>query len=75
MNAQALDLSYHTNLGAEAHVVISFGMKHFYFVPYDCWEELKTNNGKKSVNQLDLVDYEISTKKGIVDFLEGVNNE
>lgn len=70
---QERDLALHNHLDAFTGIIISFGMKHFYFIPYDLWVYKKENIGKKSVNQLDLVDYEISTKKGIVDFLEGVN--
>lgn len=71
-DTQERDLAYHSHLGARASIIVSFSMKHFYMVPYADWKELKETIGKKSVNQSDLVDYQLSTEKGILNFLEGV---
>ncbi|SFB90395.1 recombination protein U [Alkalibacterium subtropicum] len=70
--AQERDLKLHDHLGARALVVVSFAMKKFYAVPWPSWVYLKENSGKKSVNQTDLVDYEISTDKGLLNLLGGI---
>lgn len=70
-DAQERDLSYHEHLGAETFVLISFGMKHFYAVPWTVWKELKESSGKKSVNQRDLVEFEISTRNGFLELVKG----
>lgn len=69
---QERDLRLHDHLGAISFVLISFGMKHFYAVPFHEWMQLKESSGKKSVNQTDLVDFQISTEKGILNFMEVV---
>ncbi|GEK88900.1 recombination protein U [Alkalibacterium putridalgicola] len=70
--AQERDLSFHNHLGARALVVVSFGMKKFYAVPWPAWVYLKQNSGKKSVNQKDLVDFEISTKNGLLNLIDDI---
>lgn len=69
---QERDLRIHDHLGAISFVLISFNMKNFYAVPFQEWMQLKESSGKKSVNQTDLVDYQISTEKGILNFKEVV---
>lgn len=69
---QQEDLSLHNHLGAMTFILISFNMKHFYAVPYSDWMQLKETGGKKSANQTNLVDYEISTKKGYLNFIREV---
>lgn len=69
---QERDLAYHDKLDAWSGILISFGMKHFFLIPYDRWQWLKVNSGKKSVNQSDLVDYEVSTNNGLLDLLDGI---
>lgn len=70
--AQERDLTLHNHMGARALVVVSFGMKKFYAVPWPAWVYLKQNSGKKSVNQKDLVDFEISTKNGLLNLIEDI---
>ncbi|MFL2071181.1 Holliday junction resolvase RecU [Marinilactibacillus psychrotolerans] len=69
---QQEDLALHNHLGAMTFILISFNMKHFYAVPYKDWMQFKEHSGKKSVNQTDLVDYQISTEKGYLNILEGL---
>lgn len=69
---QQEDLALHNHLGAMTFILISFNMKHFYAVPYSDWMQMKEKSGKKSVNQTDLVDYQISTEKGNLNILEGL---
>ncbi|MCC5894861.1 MAG: Holliday junction resolvase RecU [Alkalibacterium sp.] len=71
--AQEKDLAYHDHLGAISLIIISFNMKRFYAVPWKEWKKRKDSDKKKSVNEQDLVDFTLSTEKGLVDFLEGVN--
>lgn len=66
---QERDLDYHSHLGAQALILISFNLKRFYKVPWKEWQSMKDTLGKKSVNEKDLVDYQISTNKGLIDFL------
>lgn len=67
---QALDLDYHEFLGARTFLLIAFSIKRFYAVPWEEWKWMQENNGKKSVNETELADYQISMNKGIIDFLE-----
>lgn len=69
---QERDLRIHDHLGAISFLLISFEMKNFYAVPYKDWMQMKERSGKKSVNQTDLVDYQISTKKGYLNFIREV---
>lgn len=69
---QQEDLALHNHLGAMTFILISFNMRHFYAIPYSDWMQLKEQSGKKSVNQKDLVDYQISTKKGYLNFIREV---
>lgn len=67
---QESDLAYHSHLGAKCLIIISFNMKRFYAVPWKDWKRMKDAGKKKSVNELDLVDYGISVESGIIDFLK-----
>ncbi|WP_225743352.1 Holliday junction resolvase RecU [Marinilactibacillus sp. Marseille-P9653] len=69
---QERDLRLHDHLGAVAFVLISFKMKHFYAVPYKDWIHMKETSGKKSVNQDDLAKYQVSTDRGYLSILEGL---
>lgn len=69
---QQEDLALHNHLGAMTFILISFNMKYFYAVPYSDWMQLKEQSKKKSVNQTDLIDYEISNKKGYLNFIREV---
>lgn len=69
---QERDLRLHDHLGALSFVLLSFNMKNFYAVPYKDWMQMKETSGKKSVNQQDLEDYQISTEKGYLNFVREV---
>lgn len=71
---QERDLRLHDSLGAVAFVLLSFKMKNFYAVPYKDWMHMKETGGKKSVNQDDLLNYEVSTNGGILNILGGIKN-
>ncbi|MDN6288869.1 MAG: Holliday junction resolvase RecU [Tetragenococcus koreensis] len=72
-SAQVRDLNAHSKLGALTYIVISFSMKNFYVVPWKKWQELLKSTGKKSLNQKDLVEFEISTKNGLLNLLEDIS--
>lgn len=72
-SAQVRDLNAHSKLGALTYIVISFSMKNFYVVPWKEWQELLKSTGKKSLNQKDLVEFEISTKNGLLNLLEDIS--
>lgn len=66
---QALDLDYHSFLGAQTFILIGFSLKRFYAVPWEKWKWMQDNNCKKSVNEKELSEYQVSLNKGILDFL------
>lgn len=67
---QEKDLAHHDFLGAKTFILISFNLKHFYAVPFKEWQILKVTTKKKSVNQQDLADFEISTENGLLNFVD-----
>lgn len=67
---QVRDLALHDHMDAWVAILISFGMKNFYCVPYFQWVKLKENSGKKSINQKDIEIYKVSTDKGYINFLD-----
>lgn len=63
-------LKQHSELGAEAFILIAFKLDDIYKVPIKDWLELEENIGKKSVNEKDLAEYKLSKDKGLINFLE-----
>lgn len=67
---QEKELAVHDDLGALVFILITFGFKTFYAVPWIDWKELKETVNKKSVNEKDLEQYKVPMKNGLIAFLQ-----
>lgn len=63
-------LKQHSELGAEAFILVAFKLDDIYKVPIMDWIELEKTVGKKSLNEKDLAEYKLSKDKGLINFLE-----
>ena len=53
-------------MGAESYVLIGFDMTDFYMIPIDDYLNFKENNGKKSLNKVEIEHYRVEkTEKGL----------
>lgn len=56
---QMHDLQAHMDMGAVCFVLISFNNEHFYAVPFNYWMNMPQIYGKVSVNERDLLIWEV----------------
>lgn len=66
---QAARLESHHKFGALAFVLVSFGLSHYFSVPWEVWATIPEKFGRKFVTPQDLKPYEVRIKCGILDFL------
>ena len=66
---QARAFDYHTEFGVECFVLISFGFRKFYKVPWNIYRKMKDIYGRKYIKPEDLTKYEIPFVGGILKFL------
>lgn len=66
---QAAQLDAHLAMGAECHVLVSFGFQQFFMVPWIVFRDMKSNFGRKYAKPEELEKY-LAFKGGIVRFLE-----
>lgn len=69
---QAEDLERHHNLGAVAFVLVSFGLRDFYRVPWETWRDMKALYGRKYIKKLELEAYRVRSTAGVLKLLEGI---
>lgn len=63
-------LMKHERMGAEVFVLVSFGMKRFFRVPFSCWLGMKELYGRKYITPEDCGEFEVSeSQAGILDFI------
>lgn len=67
---QAARLEAHLALGAAAFVLLSFGLRYYYAVPWTVWREIPEHYGRKYVTPEDLKEYEVKIKGGVLRFLD-----
>lgn len=67
--AQAVAFDYHESLGAECFVLVSFGFKRFFKIPWQTFKGMKEKYGRKYIKPEDIKEYEIPFIGGIVKFL------
>lgn len=65
-------LSEHSQLGAAAFVVVSFGLQDFYRVPWEVWRDMKEIYGHKHMKQAELEPYRVQYIAGVIKLLEGI---
>lgn len=70
---QADGLEMHNNLGAAAFVLVSFGMEHFYRIPWNVWRDMKVLYGRKYIKRLEVEAYRVEYMAGVLKLLEGMN--
>lgn len=68
---QLSSLAIHAELGALAFVLVSFGLNHFYRVPWETWRDMKDIYGRQYIKQTELAACEVPQTAGIIKLLEG----
>ena len=65
----------HKNLGAEAFILLSYGLQGFYRIPVEDWYFMKNRFGKVSINEKDVQRYKVDFNGFTIKFLEGIVDE
>lgn len=68
-------LKLHHALGAVAFVLVSFGLRDFYRVPWEVWRDMKDIFGRKFIKQAELEPYRMQYIAGVLKLLEGIETE
>lgn len=69
---QADRLELHHKLGAVAFVLVSFGLRDFYRIPWEVWRDMKAIYGHKHMKQTECAPYRVQYMAGVIKLLEGV---
>ena len=72
---QADDLEAHHKLGAITFVLVSFGLRAFYRVPWPVWRDMAETYGRKYIRQEELKPYEVPAVAGYIKLLENLPPE
>ena len=72
---QADDLEAHHRLGAVAFVLVSFGLRAFYRVPWPVWRDMADTYGRKYIREDELAAYAVSATAGYIKILSGLSPE
>ncbi|WP_461368584.1 Holliday junction resolvase RecU [Candidatus Darwinibacter acetoxidans] len=65
-------LEKHNQLGALTFVVVSFGLRHFYRIPWPIWRDMKKLYGRQYLKQEEITKYKIPAPGGVIKLLDGV---
>jgi recombination protein U len=65
----------HENLGAEAFILLSYGLQGFYRIPVLDWYFMKNRFGKVSITEEDVQQYKVEFNGFTIKFLEGLVDE
>lgn len=65
-------LALHSDLGAIAFVLVSFGLQNFYRVPWGVWANMKGIYGRKHIKEHELEQYRVPFKGVQIDMLDGL---
>ena len=69
---QIRQLSKHHKLGAFAFVLVSFGLKDFYRIPWEVWENMRDKFGHKHIKKNECEPYRVPYVAGVIKLLEGL---
>ena len=69
---QADRLELHHKLGAAAFVLVSFGLRDFYRIPWEVWRDMKAIYGHKHMKQPECEPYRVQYMAGVIKMLEGI---
>lgn len=64
-------LDRHAALGAECFVLVSFGFRQFFKVPWAVFRRMKDNYGRKYITPADVQEYKVEYMGGVLHFLRG----
>lgn len=65
-------LEKHSKLGAFTFVVLSFGLRRFFRIPWTVWRDMKKLYGRQYLKLDELSEYEIPVQGGVIRLLEGI---
>lgn len=65
-------LEKHSKLGAHAFVIVSFGLRRFFRIPWPVWRDMKKIYGRQYLKLDELSEYEITAQGGVIRLLEGI---
>lgn len=66
---QEKQLDRHEKLGAECFVMVSFGFRRFFKIPWNVFRDMKEHYGRKYITPEDIRQYEIKYLNGVLYFL------
>lgn len=66
---QAKRLDWHYALGAECFVMVSFGFREFFKVPWEVFRDMKARYGRKYITPEDVQEYKVRYIGGVLHFL------
>ena len=66
------DLRDHQKLGALCFILLCFGFDHFYRVPWQVWENMKSIYGRQYVTERDVQQFRIPYTAGVIKILSGI---
>lgn len=69
---QADRLDLHHRLGAVAFVLVSFGLRDFYRIPWEVWRDMKDIYGHKHMKEPECEPYRVHYMAGVLKMLGGV---
>ena len=67
--AQTASFNWHEKFGADCFVLVSFGFREFFKVPWATFKAMKEIYGRKYIKPEDIQEYKISYTGGILKFL------
>ena len=65
-------LEKHSKLGAHAFVIVSFGLRRFFRIPWPVWRDMKKLYGRQYLKQEEIAKYKIPAPGGVIKLLDGV---
>ncbi len=66
-------LERHHNLGAAVFVLVSFGLRDFYRIPWSVWSGMADIYGRKHMRQRECEPYRVQYIAGVLKLLEGAD--
>jgi recombination protein U len=64
----------HHKLGAAVFVLVSFGLRDFYQIPWETFRDMKIIYGRKYIRQEEIENYKVDFMSGVVKMLEGIDS-
>ena len=71
LDVQAEKLTQYDSLGALCFVLISFGFKNYYRIPWIVWSNMEETFGRAYLKEEDIQKYKVPSEGNFIDFLFG----